>query len=499
MVRGTMHKVTLGSYYLVIDQIINYGIGSVFWFVLAKLVAPASIGQVLVVLAASTVILGFAGYGAQVTISKYIAEYNAKKMSHVSRKVFYLVVRISLIVSGGAAVVFFLLSGQLANSLYHDNSLVPLILVAMVIFLPSQTILVCLYGVFQGSQKMKYTALVDLVFQVSRITIAIMLVLVSLGSFGIVVAMTAASIGSISMGFRLAKRLLYLQDNQSIPLEMRNTNLRHVIRFSFFNYVATGMSTLGVQVGYIILGTQNLDSVAFFGIAALISGIVSGITNSVGMTVLPTTAELMQQGNKADIAATVSSAFRLSILFSGFIYIILIIAPGSVLSLLSNDYKAASQALTILVIDEIIASLAIFIKLSLNGIGRPEWVAKISIISSTIAIISMLTLVPHYNIVGAAISVLIGSSTGLVLLLYYGKKGEVLSGSYFSILKPISTASGAIIVAFVSLFATENIVISVLLAMATYLLLIKTFKVTTTSEMKELVSIGSKALRSRPK
>jgi O-antigen/teichoic acid export membrane protein len=413
--------------------------------------------------------------------------------------VFYLGVRIGLIVSGSAAVVFFLLSGQLATSLYHDSSLVPLILVAMVIFLPSQTILVCLYGAFQGSHMMKYTALVDLVFQVSKIIIAILLVLVGLGSFGIMVAMTIASIGSVSVGFRLAKRLLYIQDNHNVLLKMEDSNLRHVMRFSFFNYLATGMATLGFQIGYIILGTQSFDSVAFFGISALISGIVSGITNSVGRAILPTTSEQMQQGTTVNIAATISSAFRLSIMASGFIYIILIIAPGSVLSLLSNDYKVASQALIILVIEEIVASLMAFIRLALNGIGRPEWGAKISMIWAAIVIISMLILVPHYNLVGAASSVLIGSLVGLMLSLYYGKKGEILSGSYLSILKPILTASIAIVIGFTSLFATENIAISVSLAIASYVLLIKAFKVTTTSEVKELISIGSKVLRSGAK
>jgi O-antigen/teichoic acid export membrane protein len=268
------------------------------------------------------------------------------------------------------------------------------------------------------------------------------------------------------------------------------------MRFSFFNYLATGMSTLGLQIGYIVLGTQSFDSVAFFGISALISGIVSGITNSVGRAILPTTSEQMQQGNTLDIATTVSSAFRLSIMASGFIYIILIVAPGPILSIISNDYRLASQALIILVIDEIIFSLSEFIRLALNGVGRPEWVAKMSIISSIIVIISMLILVPHYNLIGAASSVLTGSLVSLILSLYYGKKAEILSGSYFSILKPILTASVAIVVGFASLLAIENIAISVSLAIASYVLLIRTFKVTTTAEMKELISIGSKILRS---
>nr|MDQ5860187.1 oligosaccharide flippase family protein [Thermoproteota archaeon] len=80
----SLHKITVGSYFLIIDQIMNYGLGFVFWFTLAKLVTPETVGQVLVVTASATAVLGFAGYGSQITTSKYIAEYNAKEMPNVS-------------------------------------------------------------------------------------------------------------------------------------------------------------------------------------------------------------------------------------------------------------------------------------------------------------------------------------------------------------------------------------------------------------------------------
>src|SRR5918912_2095201 len=110
------HKITVGSYFLIIDQIVNYGLGFVFWFMLAKLVAPQILGQVLVVTASATAVLGFTGYGSQITTSKYIAEYNAREMPNVSKKIFSMGLKIGVIVSVSAAIIFFLLSNLLANS-----------------------------------------------------------------------------------------------------------------------------------------------------------------------------------------------------------------------------------------------------------------------------------------------------------------------------------------------------------------------------------------------
>jgi len=100
-----LHKITVGSYFLMIDQLVNYGLGFVFWFTLAKLVAPEIVGQVLFVTASAYAVLGFAGYGSQITTSKYIAEYNAREMTNVSKKIFSIGLKIGLIVS--ACVFFF--------------------------------------------------------------------------------------------------------------------------------------------------------------------------------------------------------------------------------------------------------------------------------------------------------------------------------------------------------------------------------------------------------
>ncbi|HKG70635.1 MAG TPA: hypothetical protein VKA87_01995, partial [Nitrososphaeraceae archaeon] len=52
-------KFATGSYFLVLDNLVNFVIGAVFWLVLAKIVDPVSIGQSMVVVAFATTIIGF--------------------------------------------------------------------------------------------------------------------------------------------------------------------------------------------------------------------------------------------------------------------------------------------------------------------------------------------------------------------------------------------------------------------------------------------------------
>jgi O-antigen/teichoic acid export membrane protein len=483
----SLHKITVGSYFLIIDQIMNYGLGFVFWFTLAKLVTPETVGQVLVVTASATAVLAFAGYGSQITTSKYIAEYNAKEMPNVSKKIFFMGLKIGLVVSASAAIIFVLLSHYLANSFYRDSSLTPLIIVAMAIFLPSQTILACINGAFQGMQKMKYTALVDSIFQVSKILISVLLIFLGLGSIGIVSALALGSLITISIGLKLVRELLLdkplkKKEEEDLP------NLRHVMRFSALNYLSIGMSFLSLQICYMLLGSQhNFSSVAVFGISVLLSGIVGGVTESVGRAILPTTSEKREDGHEQDLSVAVNSAFRLSIVISGFIYIVLLIAPEQVLSLLSKEYAAASQVLSILILVAIGTSLTSFIYFMLNGMGKPQWVARTSIIYSSLEIGLAFLLVPYFGMWGASMALLVGTLASNFLAIYFARQLETLNMSYSNICMPLLTVASAISIGYAALIlSSNNTSIALLLSIASYLLLIRAFKVASRSELREL-------------
>lgn len=481
-----LHKITVGSYFLVIDQIITFGLGFVFWFILAKLVAPETVGQVMYVTAAATAVLGFTGYGSQIATSKYIAEYNAKGMPNVSKKIFSMGLKIGLLVSAGAAMIFFLLSLTFGHSFYHENSLIPLIIVAMVIFLPLQTILACINGAFQGMQKMKYTALADFVFQVSKLLISIVLIILGFGSFGIIWALALGSLITVSVGLKFVRDLFL---NNPLTKKEDLPNLRHVIRFSALNYLSIGIGVLSLQICYMLLGSQHgFSSVAAFGISALISTIVSGVTTSVGRAILPTTSENNDGRNEQHLSIAVNYAFRLSIVLSGFIYIVFLIAPAQVLSLLSEEYAVASQLLVILVLAAIAYSLTTFINFMLNGMGKPKWAANIIIISSLVEIGLAFLLVPYFGMLGASIVLLVGALASDILAIYYVRKLETVTLSYFNVFMPLVTVGSAISIGYAALaLSSNNTYFALLISMASYPFLIKTFKVASRTELWQLL------------
>jgi O-antigen/teichoic acid export membrane protein len=145
-----------------------------------------------------------------------------------------------------------------------------------------------------------------------------------------------------------------------------------------------------------------------------------------------------------------------------------------------------------LVLYGVITSMAAFIGSILNGLGKPQQFATMSITSSVIAIVLGVALVPFFGMLGASLSLLIGSIFNILLAAYFIKKEQFVSISLMSILKPIISVSTAIIVGYIALTVVGSITVTLLLAFVAYLILIITCKVTTKSELKRLLQTVTK-------
>ena len=93
---------------------------------------------------------------------------------------------------------------------------------------------------------------------------------------------------------------------------------------------------------------------------------------------------------------------------------------------------------------------------------------------------------------GASLSLLIGSIFNILLAAYFIKKEQFVSISLISILKPIISVSTAILVGYIALTVVGSITVTLLLAFVAYLILIITCKVTTKSELKRLLQTVTK-------
>jgi len=486
MTEKPLQKLARGSYYLLLDNVTNVALGAIFWIILAKMIEPSSIGQTMVVIAFAMSVIGFAGFGVQVTISKYISEYNARKMPNAARRVLKLGLTMALGVGGSFGIAIALLSSTIADVTYQDPALAVLLTFAVLTFLPAHTVVAALLGAFQGAQKMKYTVLTDLIYQIIRLTIAVTLVLYGLDSFGILVAFAAASVVASTIGYVV---LIPRAVPKSVNQKEEGHGLQQILKFSGFNYFAIGMRTLSAQIGVIVLGTQNFEWAAFFGLSVLISNMVGGVMLAVSKAMLPTASEEWVKGKKEQFKDVFSTGIRLSLMISGFALIVLMIEPSYVLRLISESYVEASTALRILVLATIISSVGVVMISILNAANRPRDVAKIGIISYGSTIILTFVLTPVMGLVGAAIAMMIGALSLTSLSMVVLKTKEQFLPSSKSLIRPSLALLLALAIGYSLLAILSEPLIAIVMAILSYVGLVKITGVTTGRELKSLFAM----------
>ena len=484
-----------GSYFLLLDNLVNFGIGAVFWLVAAKMVDPVSIGQSMVIIAFATTIIGFFGYGLQRTLEKYISEYIARNMPHTSRRLLKSAIKISLIMTGGAALFITLISQPLATIAYHDSSISSLLVLIVLTYLPSQTVIAVLRGAFVGAHMAKHAVLGDSIFQLSRITLIVVagIVLGNIDVLGIILSF------SISSGLALATVYFYSLPRAFPKLDRKdeaNEDIKHLIKFSGLNYFTVGLRTATSQVGVLVLATQNFEWAAFYGLAGLISRVVGASSLSVSSALLPAASEQLVKGDQIELSKMINTAIRISIFISGFSFTLLMLEPSYFLRLISHAYIQAGDALRILVIISMNNAVSAIFGSLLNASNRTVDIAKIEIVSSVIVIVLTFTLIPIIGLLGAALATLIGSVCALALYILAVKREEKLSLSVTNLVKSLVPIAVALTVGYIVIIA-GGAVVGYVAAIVSYIISSLLFGVIKKNELKELYGIVMHSAKSR--
>ncbi|MGH9878883.1 MAG: polysaccharide biosynthesis C-terminal domain-containing protein, partial [Nitrososphaerales archaeon] len=265
--------------------------------------------------------------------------------------------------------------------------------------------------------------------------------------------------------------------------------MRHLVKFSSFNYFSVGMRTLSAQIGVILLGTQNFEWAAFYGLSVLIANVIGGILVAVSRAVLPTAAEEWAKGKKIQFMRVFNTTVRLSLFISGYAFLVFMIDPSYALGLLSKSYTEASSALRILVISSTINAISVIIISLLNAANRADSVAKIGLLSSSGIVALTFLLAPVIGIEGAAVAMLVGSVCSLVLSLMMLRMKEQLTISVNSIAKPAISICVGLIVGYLLLTIVHSTPIAIIVAIVSYAGFSVMYGCTSKSELETLLGM----------
>jgi len=247
-------------------------------------------------------------------------------------------------------------------------------------------------------------------------------------SFKILVQVIATFLGyeaaGLAGGFVTGLLAGFFLNFHYLPLRLARFGLRHLkslFSFSFWIFLASAGSTVFATTDTILIGyfLTNAD-VGIYRVSYQLTGIATFVCLAVNTALFPRISRWNTDGNLPSIGSALTRAITFSLLLA-----IPVIAGGILLSekllyyLYGSDFVAGAQALTVLLIMQIVTIFVTLQITCLNAMDRP----KDSFIATSFAALVNIglnfILIPFLGIVGAALATLASISMTAVISLWY--------------------------------------------------------------------------------
>jgi O-antigen/teichoic acid export membrane protein len=382
------------SIILFIDSLLVSVGNWLYWLVISKLTSASEIG--LAVTVYSLVIL-------VTTLTQLGLEYPLLKKSSIPRSPILgtsIIIELAITL---ASIPFVLI---IVNTLYEESisnfNLISIVLLGIlsIEFIARFALL--------GISNSKVVLILDVIGLGIKLPIGFFLVSLSAGATGILLAYLAEG------AFITFSSLLILKKSFSFRLG-DSAYFKATIRDALINSPAKWSKMVIVTLSIVLLAFLNIGSsdIGIFYIALMITIVVASFSVSMAYMVIPSSSAMQK-----DLS---SSSLRISLSLTAPIVVALLVVPRSILSLVGPEYESAVSVMFVLAIAIIPSSIAINMISKLNNLNKSKLLILSGILQIAIFIISFFVLVPLYETIGAAISILFAYLASSLLLIILTK------------------------------------------------------------------------------
>ena len=409
-------RIAKGAFYLYISTLITSVLGYVFWFIVSKLTSPNIVGLASTAVTIATIAHAFTMLGIPTGIQRFLGKAYAKNDTNILKSYFTTGFTILTLTSGFFACMLIFLSGWLAN---FTGLPVTLLIVAGLLTFTS-SIYPIFYALFISTLQTKLIMYVNLSASISRLTVGILLILAGLGALGIMLGYLTLSIISLTAYLILTLKF--------IGPPKPNFNLKRgveLFKAGSVNWLPAIISILGLQLGVLVVyGFHGAFQAGLYFIAYAIAGIVLAIPSSLFGVMFPVLSGMEDGREKASWKAT-----KLTLTIVVPIALALTVYSKNILSFFGPNYIDAWLPLTILLIAVAPFAMVQGVNILAYASGLYSLVLILGVSISLPRTLLYIVLTPLFGGVGAAEAFLAGTITGLVCMVYIGKKiGAILDG-----------------------------------------------------------------------
>lgn len=436
--KGYKGRVIENSFWNIISTISSSIGGMIFTILIARMFFPELFGVYSIVLALVMAISSFSNLGISQAVIRYVAEALGNQNKDKARTYFKTLFKIKFLIALGLSLALFFLSKTLAIYIFGKPILTtPFQVGAIYLFINALWPLFT--SIFAALQKLKYEAISQIIFQVSRIILIYIFLATVKTVPSVFVGLILAVVATIAyLFFILNKNFPYLIKGKSVEI-----NTRRLIKFSglfsvisissiFFAYLDKLM--LGILMPAEYAGYYNASLTIVFGVAGLVS---------FSVVFLPVFTQLKKYFKRA-----FETTFKYSAIFSfPLAFGLIFFAKPFITLVFGQEYLLGvlpTYVLALLIIESTTFSFFITAFISKEKLKYPAIMmiltTFLNVVLNYFLITSFMKINIDYGVVGAALATLISRYFFSIALTLKARKTFNIRLKSSWILKPLLSA-----------------------------------------------------------
>lgn len=376
----------------------------VITLLLARLLGAEQYGLYNLALTAITVTAALAAFGLDSALVRYIAMFARRRDDAGLWGVLQIGLSVTTILSVLLSAGLFILAEPIAQGIFHEPRLAPLLRVAGLI-VPFLTLSNTIAAATQGFKRMQYATIArDILQPLLRLTLVVGLTLVGMSAAG-AVAVFGIAVGAASLLLLYFLNKLFLLRR---PLREGRRDTHEVLRFSIPVFLSDLMTTFRENIQTLILGALNTaTSVGIFAVVNQINMVGSMFQSAIATASRPIISELYDQGEWQQMGRMYQTTTKWTFTVNLPLFLTAVLFSEPILSIFGKSFVAGSTALALLawaIMADISTGMCGII---LDMTGHTTLKLVNAITRLVLSLVLSFLLIPPWGVVGAAAATLI--------------------------------------------------------------------------------------------
>lgn len=412
-------EILTGSAVTFILKISGMVLGYVVVLIISKQYGAEGIGVYNLTFSIMTFVAMIASMGINVSILRYVAEFNKigeeYKLTLLFRYALEIVVPLSLLLS----VILYFFAELIALNIFH-NQIYKNALEIAVFAIPFMAVQLISVEYIRGLKKLKIS---EILRSVSRPVVNIILLLI----FTLFVTDLLLPLYTLGIGIAISAIIAVyyiLKNNKFRVAEKMNLSRSHLLATSLPMMITSLSSVIMANISFFFLEVfTTTQEVGVFSVAFKISVLISLVLFAVNTISGPKFSELFWAKKYAELQHTLHHSSRLIFFASFSVSMMFFFFSETILGFFGEEFIVGKTAFLYLIIGQLIYGFSGSASIFLNMVGKQNILRNATVFVMVLDLVLKYLLIPPYGINGAAIASIISAIIiNLYMVTYTYKK-----------------------------------------------------------------------------